>query len=762
METFTFYSYKGGVGRSVAVNHIAERLAELQQVIFVIDFDLEAPGLHYKFKNEIAKAKELQGSKKGIVDYIYDFLIENKQSEIPLSLSDYYYTLDLGYGPKGGKIYLMPAGEFEKNEYWSKLSAIDWKNDFLNGEKIGLKLLLDLKARIKKDLMPEYLLIDSRTGISDISTITLKVLADKVIVLAVNNEENLDGSTSILNALNLADNQWNKKNKELFFALSRLPRPLNNIEEEKENIIVKGIKEKFTKGLIKKNNFITLHEDRELIWEEKKIVDLKGTPHLQIKEDYLSLLELLTRNSKHSELIVKIRDDEKAKSFFNDAVELIDGQKYEEALSVLRNATQLFPNNHNLYSLCAVVYLRLDKPSLSVKASSKQIKLNPRGFLGYENRGLAYTGLKKYKNAIEDFTKAIKLNSKEAGIFTNRALAYGDHGYYKHAISDLSKAIELNKNASFNYGLRGIFYTRINNYKIAIEDFGKCFELNPTNSPVLLLKINTYIQQRKYASAFKELAKAKNLFPDEGKFYSLTALTYSKLKKYKAAIIEFSRAIRLDKNNLELYWQRASAYFSVRKYNLAIADCSLVLRTEKNSKDALFIRGFSYYNSKRFSEAIKDFTKFLAITPNGDVYEYRAHAYKKNRDYKRAIMDFSRAIKIIKNSELYNERADCYLIIKDFKNAIKDAKRSINIDETFTLGYVTLAEAYGEMVDKINFYRYLNMAVNKGFKVSRYINRLPFSNYKNEKRFINILKREKPISNVGTLSRSIKLTKTKN
>ena len=41
----TFYSYKGGVGRSMALMNVAEILADVGYNVIVCDFDLEAPGL---------------------------------------------------------------------------------------------------------------------------------------------------------------------------------------------------------------------------------------------------------------------------------------------------------------------------------------------------------------------------------------------------------------------------------------------------------------------------------------------------------------------------------------------------------------------------------------------------------------------------------------------------------------------------------------------------------------------------------------------
>src|SRR4051812_14424361 len=46
----TFYSYKGGTGRTMAVANVAWILAANGQRVLVADWDLESPGLHRFFQ----------------------------------------------------------------------------------------------------------------------------------------------------------------------------------------------------------------------------------------------------------------------------------------------------------------------------------------------------------------------------------------------------------------------------------------------------------------------------------------------------------------------------------------------------------------------------------------------------------------------------------------------------------------------------------------------------------------------------------------
>src|SRR5207253_1698304 len=64
----TFYSFKGGVGRSMAVANVASLLAKWGRSVLIVDFDLEAPGIEHFFTNY-----SLQGSPRemtGVVDLV--------------------------------------------------------------------------------------------------------------------------------------------------------------------------------------------------------------------------------------------------------------------------------------------------------------------------------------------------------------------------------------------------------------------------------------------------------------------------------------------------------------------------------------------------------------------------------------------------------------------------------------------------------------------------------------------------------------------
>src|SRR5215211_5457575 len=72
-KILTFYSYKGGTGRSMALANVAWILASNGNRVLVLDWDLEAPGLHRYFYPFLVD-KELTDS-EGVIDLITDFAV---------------------------------------------------------------------------------------------------------------------------------------------------------------------------------------------------------------------------------------------------------------------------------------------------------------------------------------------------------------------------------------------------------------------------------------------------------------------------------------------------------------------------------------------------------------------------------------------------------------------------------------------------------------------------------------------------------------
>jgi MinD-like ATPase involved in chromosome partitioning or flagellar assembly len=226
MTTITFYSYKGGTGRSLALANAAVYLANLGFKVVAIDFDLEAPGMHYKL------SRSADGSplvvRNGVVDFVNTYL-DSGQVDSPIT--DFIVEAPVSDVDKH-LVHLVPAGKVPSHDYWSKLSRINWHELFYSENAVGVQIFMELRARILEELKPDFVLIDSRTGITEMSGVATTLLADKVICLVLPTPENLDGARAVLRSLSRTRRESNGDALEVLIALSRLPHTANWHDDE--------------------------------------------------------------------------------------------------------------------------------------------------------------------------------------------------------------------------------------------------------------------------------------------------------------------------------------------------------------------------------------------------------------------------------------------------------------------------------------------------------------------------------------------------
>jgi MinD-like ATPase involved in chromosome partitioning or flagellar assembly len=187
MYVTTFYSYKGGVGRTMALVNVATLLAQAGKRVLIVDFDLEAPGLP-----SFSMLKCALGT-KGVVDYVEEY-----QSTLTAPDVSEYITECQG---EESRVWLMAAGDNFAPNYTARLNAINWEE--LYERQFGFLMFEDLKQQwaVYDGKGFDYVLIDSRTGHTDVSGICTRQLADAVVIMFVPNNQNIDGLVPIVDGI---------------------------------------------------------------------------------------------------------------------------------------------------------------------------------------------------------------------------------------------------------------------------------------------------------------------------------------------------------------------------------------------------------------------------------------------------------------------------------------------------------------------------------------------------------------------------------
>jgi Mrp family chromosome partitioning ATPase len=196
----TFYSYKGGTGRTMALANVAWLLASNGHRVLAIDWDLESPGLH-RYYHPFLKDKELRSS-EGVMDLVQRFadaaLRSGAEREALADLSQVReYAVSLAWEfPGGGVLDLVPAGR-QDDAYARKVSTFDWDSFWTRLR--GGAFIDALRENMRRQY--DFVLIDSRTGTSDTAGICTIQLPDSVVNCFTLNKQSIDGAVAISNSI---------------------------------------------------------------------------------------------------------------------------------------------------------------------------------------------------------------------------------------------------------------------------------------------------------------------------------------------------------------------------------------------------------------------------------------------------------------------------------------------------------------------------------------------------------------------------------
>jgi len=353
VKTITFYSYKGGVGRSLLLANVARYLARRGKRVFCVDFDLEAPGLHYKFG--------LQGlpkdGRRGLIDIIEEDL---KNQEPPESLAP--FVLEVG-GEKSEKIWLIPAGKAPSSDYWAQLSKVDWHELFYGKEPDGPVLFLDLKAQIEKEYAPDYLLIDARTGITEMGGVATSILADQVVVLLLNSEEHLEGSRAVLRSFHAYRGDDEPLQTEI--VLSRLP---TGATEASDTAAAEAVVSALNQGLegehkARVTRALMLHNDPEINHKESLLLSTEPSSSERVLfRDYLRLVLALIKPDEVDAYLGSLVDEAKSNLLVSP----------DEAEKSLEDIVRTSPHTEALATLLRIYRVR-NREEARVESVLRQI-----------------------------------------------------------------------------------------------------------------------------------------------------------------------------------------------------------------------------------------------------------------------------------------------------------------------------------------------------------------------------------------------------
>ena len=284
MYVSTFYSFKGGVGRTMALVNAAVELAQRGRKVLAVDFDLEAPGLD---TFDVLRPCSVPS---GIVDFVSEYLATGEAPDVERFVAR-SATVD--------GLWIMPSGS--QQGYAASFGEIDW-ND-LYEQHSGYLLFEDLKEQWRKIIQPDYVLIDSRTGHTDTCGICTRQLPDAVTLLFFPNEQNLRGLAKVVRDIRA------EGDIDTHFVMSNVP------DLDDEDDILERMLARFTAELDMKDEPQVIHRYDSLSLLNQ-VVFTQDRPKSRLSQEYGGVVDQIVR--------ANVEDEEGALHYINEVEDSFD------------------------------------------------------------------------------------------------------------------------------------------------------------------------------------------------------------------------------------------------------------------------------------------------------------------------------------------------------------------------------------------------------------------------------------------------------
>ncbi len=390
-----FYSYKGGVGRTLALANVGYSLARRGKRVVLIDMDLEAPAL-LGFPEFTLNGKS---PKKGFIEYAASY---SRRGSCPSIKGHVHACRD---SPGTGELWVMPSGRVDAS-YQKTLGELSWRR--LHPKKGTPPLAEELRSALEKELDPDYVLIDSRTGFSDVGGLSTHLLSDMIVLVFNLTRECIEGSIWAYNAFVLEEVGV----ETLQLVASPIP-PVVPSENSLVESRIRQAKEQMPQGCVAGRDVVRILYDPSMVLSEELAV--RRSEVYAAAEKYESLREAIQRSNR-GEVFSAVEEARRRRS---------EG-RWTEGLRRLQEFVEENSDDIEGYMELGGFLLEGDRPEEARSAFEQATRLDGNLALAHRRLGEASLAARRFREAVESLEKSRELGNESQGTLNALARAYAE------------------------------------------------------------------------------------------------------------------------------------------------------------------------------------------------------------------------------------------------------------------------------------------------------------------------------------------------
>jgi len=237
-------------------------------------------------------------------------------------------------------------------------------------------------------------------------------------------------------------------------------------------------------------------------------------------------------------------------------VELMQSERYEEALSFFKSATEKWPNLYEAHLHLAGTYLLLGKLQDSKEYYRRALAINPEDPRAYIGMGRAFFREEKPIQSLPYYGKAIHLNPKAGYVYNLLGTALFRIRQFDMALENYNKALELDPNDVDAQD--GVAQVLLEQGKLteATQWIEKYVPINSKNIIRYWRLISSLATAGQKEEAIKYAQKILDAAPNRSENHLLCGILFVRLEQWDRAAVHFDLYEKLCPDKLEARVQR--------------------------------------------------------------------------------------------------------------------------------------------------------------------------------------------------------------
>jgi tetratricopeptide (TPR) repeat protein len=412
----------------------------------------------------------------------------------------------------------------------------------------------------------------------------------------------------------------------------------------------------------------------------------------------------------HSDTTLTETSEVNQSSTLDIAVQLRETGKFNQAINLLRDEINRFPEDADMLALLSHCYLLADQVEAAKLYLDKAKKIAPdNASVGWNTARLTLKEQKPLEalNFAKDASRRFPNDIEGMGVLGACLRANGEAD---ESLGVLNRAIELNPDYAEALINRGLLRLSQENKTEALADLELAHGLKPYIKQIWDLVIGLKVEAQDYSDAILLLINMIEIDPEDEKRLATLALCYQHLKDFDSAIEAYNKALAIKPDYAEAHINLGSAFKEKGKLEEAIASFHRALAIKPDYVEAYNNMGLSLKEKGELDESLEAYTKALAIKPDNAVsYNNIGITLKEKGKLEEAIKAYEKALTIKSDyADAYYNMGEALRNLGRLEEAVEAFKKEGSIKSQ-----TPLLKCLYELDEPDNFFDHLDYLIDQ-------------------------------------------------